>query len=57
MTATVRLSNYTQISRKVVEISGTTQAVVAAGGSNKMGYHLLKSSKALKRNFYCALAA
>ena len=57
MTATVRLSNYTQISRKVVEISGTTQAVVAAGGSNKMGYQLLKSSKALKRNFYCALAA
>ena len=48
--ATTRLNNYTQISRKTVEISGTTQAVTAAGGSNKMGYQLLKSSKALKRD-------
>lgn len=55
--ATTRLGNYAQISRKTVQISGTSQAVVAAGGSNKMGYQLLKASKALKRKFYCALAA
>jgi len=47
---TVRRGNYTQISRKTVQISGTSQSVVAAGGSNKMGYQLLKSSKALKRD-------
>ncbi len=47
---TVRLGNYCQISRKTVQISGTSQAVVAAGGSNKMGYQLLKASKALKRD-------
>jgi Family of unknown function (DUF5309) len=47
---TARLGNYTQISNKTVEISGTSQAVVAAGGSNKMGYQLLKKSKELKRD-------
>lgn len=47
---TVRLGNYTQISQKTIQISGTSQAVVAAGGSNKMGYQLLKKSKELKRD-------
>lgn len=47
---TVRLGNYTQISTKTITISGTSQAVVAAGGSNKMGYQLLKKSKELKRD-------
>lgn len=47
---TARIGNYTQISTKVVQISGTSQAVVAAGGSNKMGYQLLKKSKELKRD-------
>lgn len=47
---TVRLGNYTQISTKVVGISGTSQAVTAAGGSNRMGYQLLKKSKELKRD-------
>lgn len=50
LTPTVRLGNYTQISVKTVQISGTSQAVVAAGGSNKMGYQLLKKSKELKRD-------
>lgn len=45
-----RFGNYCQISQKVVQISGTSQAVVAAGGSNKMGYNLLKESKAIKRD-------
>ncbi len=47
---TARLGNYTQISRKVVQLAGTLQAVRAAGGTNKMGYQLLKASKALKRD-------
>lgn len=47
---TTRLGNYTQISGKTIEISGTSQAVVAAGGTNKMGYQLLKKSKELKRD-------
>ena len=47
---TARIGNNTQISTKVVQISGTSQAVVAAGGSNKMGYQLLKKSKELKRD-------
>lgn len=50
LTPTARMGNYTQISTKTIQISGTTQAVVAAGGSNKMGYQLLKKSKELKRD-------
>lgn len=47
---TTRLGNFCQISTKTIQISGTSQAVVAAGGSNKMGYQLLKKSKELKRD-------
>lgn len=47
---TGRNGNYTQISGKTIEISGTSQAVIAAGGTNKMGYQLLKKSKELKRD-------
>src|SRR5581483_2292865 len=50
ITATGRMGNYTQISTKTIQISGTSQSVVAAGGSNKMGYQLLKKSKELKRD-------
>lgn len=50
ITATTRLGNYTQISNKTIQISGTSQSVIAAGGSNKMGYQLLKKSKELKRD-------
>lgn len=50
ITPTARIGNNTQISTKTVQISGTSQAVVAAGGSNKMGYQLLKKSKELKRD-------
>lgn len=48
--ATTRLGNYTQISQDTVVISGTSQAVIAAGGSNKMGYQVNKTAKALKRD-------
>lgn len=50
LTATTRLGNYCQISNKTIQISGTSQSVIAAGGSNKMGYQLLKKSKELKRD-------
>jgi hypothetical protein len=50
LAVTARMGNYTQIMTKVVQISGTSQAVTAAGGSNKMGYQLLKKSKELKRD-------
>jgi hypothetical protein len=50
LTATARVGNYCQISNKTIQISGTSQSVVAAGGTNKMGYQLLKKSKELKRD-------
>lgn len=50
LTPTTRLGNYTQISTKTISISGTSQAVKAAGGTNKMGYQLMKKSKELKRD-------
>jgi hypothetical protein len=50
LTPTVRVGNYLQISNKTIQISGTSQSVIAAGGSNKMGYQLLKKSKELKRD-------
>lgn len=43
-----RLPNYCGISRKTVQLSGTLQAVRAAGGTNKMGYQLLRNIKGLK---------
>ena|SRR6185312_9914003 len=50
LTATARVGNYTQISTKTLQLSGTVQAVVAAGGTNKMGYQLAKKTKELKRD-------
>lgn len=45
-----RLGNYTQISRKVVQIDGSLQATNTVGKFGSMGYQLLKASKALKRD-------
>jgi hypothetical protein len=50
LSPTARMGNYVQTSNKVVQLSGKSQAVIAAGGSNKMGYQLLKKSKELKRD-------
>jgi len=50
LAATTRLGNYVQTSNKTIQISGKSQAVIAAGDSNKMGYQLLKKSKELKRD-------
>ena len=50
LSPTTRLGDYTQISVKTISLSGTSQVVVAAGGSNKKGYQLMKKSKELKRD-------
>ena len=50
LTPTARMGNYVQTSNKVVQLSGKGQAVIAAGGTNKMGYQLMKKSKELKRD-------
>jgi hypothetical protein len=47
---TVRLGNYTQISRKTVIISATEEAVDKAGRKSEMGYQVAKKGKSLKRD-------
>jgi hypothetical protein len=50
-TPTVRLSNRTQISKKVVLVTGTANATVKAGrGKNELSYMLAKAGKELKRD-------
>ena len=45
-----RLKNYTQISRKDFEVTGTTQAVDNAGMKSLMAYHTARAAKELKRD-------
>lgn len=47
---TVRLGNYTQISRKTVLISMTEEAVDKAGRKSEIGYQVAKKGKSLKRD-------
>lgn len=55
--AAVRLANYTQISRKVAQVSGTDQAVKGAANVNTMQYALMKKSKELKKDMEATLFA
>jgi hypothetical protein len=50
VTAPSRLVNYTQISDKVVVLSGTQIAVDNAGRADDMAYQIAKKSKSLKRD-------
>lgn len=50
VTATVRLGNRTQISRKDVAVSGTQDAVNKAGRKKEIVYQLLKRNKELSRD-------
>jgi len=50
-----QLTNYTQISTKAAIVSGTNQAVLAAGRNNEMAYQISKSSKELKRDMESVL--
>lgn len=52
---TVRVGNYTQISRKTVVISGTYDKVRKAGRDSEVAYQLAKMSKELKRDMEYAL--
>ena len=56
-TATVRLNNRTQISRKSVIVSGTQDAVNLAGRNNELAYQISKQSKELKRDMETSLTA
>jgi|SRR5215471_10104544 len=47
---TVRLGNYTQISRKTVIISMTEEATDKAGRKSERGYQIAKKGKSLKRD-------
>ena len=49
-TPTVRLQNYTQISRKLVAVSGTARAVDTAGRKDEYNYQLAKVGAELKRD-------
>ena len=55
MTATTRVGNRTQISRKAVIVSGTLEAVSKAGRNNEMAYQISKASKELKRDMETTL--
>ena len=50
MAATTRLGNYTQISNKVIGVSGTDQAVTNAGRGDELAYQLAKAGKEIKRD-------
>lgn len=57
ITPGVRLGNYTQISRKVAQVSGTDQAVKSVKGIGKLDYALMKKAKELKTDMESALFA
>ena len=48
--ATVRLSNYTQITGKAVGVSGTDEVVKNAGRGDELAYQMAKVGKELKRD-------
>jgi len=55
LSATTRYGNYCQISRKVVVVSGTQEAIDKAGRDSELKYQIAKAGKALKRDMEYAL--
>lgn len=53
--ATARVGNYTQISDKTVVVSGTQEAVEAAGRQSELSYQVAKRAKELKRDIELTL--
>jgi hypothetical protein len=49
------MQNYTQISKKVVQISGTEETVDKAGRNSEMAYQMAKKSSELKRDMEAIL--
>ncbi|MBT5638499.1 MAG: DUF5309 family protein, partial [Candidatus Peribacter sp.] len=56
-TVTTRVTNQTQISKKVVEVSGSHEAVNNAGKKSELAHQLAKASKELKRDMEGSLLA
>ena len=56
-TASVRLGNYTQISRKIPSVTGTQQAVDHAGRGSEMAYQEMLKGLELKRDIESSLLA
>ena len=54
---TVRLGNYTQIVQKVIQTSGTLEAVNKAGRRSERAYQLAKASSELKRDMEAIITA
>ena len=55
LSATTKLTNYTQISTKAIQVSGTNDAVTSAGRNNELAYQVAKAAKELKRDMETAL--
>jgi hypothetical protein len=55
--ATSRVGNYTQISRKIVGVSGTMEASDNAGMKSYLAYEMAKASAELKRDMESSLLA
>lgn len=55
LAATTVVGNYTQISRKTVQISGTYETVKKYGRKSEVAYQLMKAGKELKRDMEYAL--
>ena len=55
LVATVKLSNYTQISRKEVVVSRTANKVNTAGRKEELAYQVVKRGKELKRDIETSL--
>ena len=53
--ATTRVGNYTQISRKVIGVSGTVEAVDKAGMKSYLAYEMAKASSELRRDMETSL--
>jgi len=56
-TPTQRVGNYTQISSKIIETSGTLEAVDKAGMRSYLAYELAKAASELKRDMESTLTA
>jgi len=56
-TATTRVANYTQISRKVISVSNTDNKVNNAGMTSQMAYQKAKAAKELKRDMEAILTS
>ena len=55
MTTPVRIGNYTQISTKVINVSGTLQKVNTAGSNDEFGRQVAKAGKELKKDIEAAI--